>query len=30
MEMIIYSTGNWLYVYHSLLEAHLDLEAYIA
>jgi len=27
IELIIYSTGNWLYACHSLLEAILDLEA---
>jgi len=26
MELIIYSKGNWLYAYHSLLERPLDLE----
>ena len=26
MEIIIYSTGNWRYACHSLLEALLDLE----
>ena len=27
IELIIYSNGNWLYAYHSLLEGSLDLEA---
>jgi len=27
IELIIYNTGNWLYAYHKLLEAPLELEA---
>jgi len=29
IELIIYSNGNWLYAYYSLLEGPLDLEALV-